>query len=392
MIRAFVFLNLPRSVHTSCAFLARRRNVRNLPNAGISKQMKILDSGATTSRYQPNDDDYDYSQLESDFQNVDATHRLYERDHTKYQERVKHMTVRRKYFRTVPQPNFLTWSEKEQIRHLNRTDPVEWSADKLAECFPADALTIAKILRATWQPRTDTRVRKHDESVRLAWERFTIEDREVVDQMHPQLREHLTKFSNRNIVTRSERPVVVEKRILIGKEKKTSEFEDIISSSCGGQKYVKSDESSTPQLAAVQDRMRRAPSTDDDSFFLGKIDRSKPLMFKELAMTSETSMNRSEPLHNPFQDPDELRPKAAAVFAEPAAETGPIQKYLSTEVQSTEADLKKLSMAPILDQITIPKRLYREGATYKINDCYYDDDGEFLYRVPGMSGHKNSSN
>ncbi|XP_011704124.1 PREDICTED: uncharacterized protein LOC105459637 [Wasmannia auropunctata] len=34
--------------------------------------------------------------------------------------------------------------------------------------------------------------------------------------------------------------------------------------------------------------------------------------------------------------------------------------------------------------IKIAKHLYKRGMTYRISDCYYDDDGEFLYRVPGV--------
>lgn len=34
--------------------------------------------------------------------------------------------------------------------------------------------------------------------------------------------------------------------------------------------------------------------------------------------------------------------------------------------------------------IKITKQLYKPGMTYRISDCYYDDDGEFLYRVPGV--------
>ncbi|TGZ52220.1 Uncharacterized protein DBV15_03761 [Temnothorax longispinosus] len=34
--------------------------------------------------------------------------------------------------------------------------------------------------------------------------------------------------------------------------------------------------------------------------------------------------------------------------------------------------------------IKIAKHLYKPGMTYRIRDCYYDDDGEFLYRVPGV--------
>ncbi|KAK9297334.1 hypothetical protein QLX08_008909 [Tetragonisca angustula] len=34
--------------------------------------------------------------------------------------------------------------------------------------------------------------------------------------------------------------------------------------------------------------------------------------------------------------------------------------------------------------IKIPKNVYQKGMTYRVRDCYYDCDGEFLYRVPGL--------
>lgn len=36
------------------------------------------------------------------------------------------------------------------------------------------------------------------------------------------------------------------------------------------------------------------------------------------------------------------------------------------------------------ERIRIPKRAYKKGATYKVNDCFYDHDGKFLYRVLGV--------
>lgn len=43
--------------------------------------------------------------------------------------------------------------------------------------------------------------------------------------------------------------------------------------------------------------------------------------------------------------------------------------------------------------IRIPKRVWKEGYTYKVKDCFYDDRGEFLYRVPGlMTDEDNPSN
>lgn len=45
--------------------------------------------------------------------------------------------VERKYFKSDPEPNMLTWSEKEQIRFLHNDNPSEWTVEKLAKSFPA---------------------------------------------------------------------------------------------------------------------------------------------------------------------------------------------------------------------------------------------------------------
>jgi hypothetical protein len=38
----------------------------------------------------------------------------------------------------------------------------------------------------------------------------------------------------------------------------------------------------------------------------------------------------------------------------------------------------------IKDHIKIPKSVWKKGKIYKVDDCFYDFDGEFLYRVPGL--------
>ncbi|XP_024888472.1 uncharacterized protein LOC112465233 [Temnothorax curvispinosus] len=52
------------------------------------------------------------------------------------------------------------------------------------------------------------------------------------------------------------------------------------------------------------------------------------------------------------------------------------------EVWKKKADTELNYAKPI----KIAKHLYKPGMTYRIRDCYYDDDGEFLYRVPGVHG------
>lgn len=61
-----------------------------------------------------------------------------------------------------------------------------------------------------------------------------------------------------------------------------------------------------------------------------------------------------------------------------------VKKYKATEVaiSKTNTDYSHLIYP---ERIKIPKHKHRKDCLYKLNDCYYDSDGEFLYRVPGMS-------
>uniref|UniRef100_A0A1B0A3J7 Uncharacterized protein n=1 Tax=Glossina pallidipes TaxID=7398 RepID=A0A1B0A3J7_GLOPL len=61
-------------------------------------------------------------------------------------------------------------------------------------------------------------------------------------------------------------------------------------------------------------------------------------------------------------------------------------KFSSSEVVISAEDSKRFAMSTVKDRIYIPRKLRRKGATYRLEDCYYDYDGEFLYRVPGMTG------
>ncbi|XP_015171754.1 PREDICTED: uncharacterized protein LOC107064020 [Polistes dominula] len=66
-------------------------------------------------------------------------------------------------------------------------------------------------------------------------------------------------------------------------------------------------------------------------------------------------------------------------------------QLISTDKNDTKLDtyVKERNSKISVDEkyslpIQIPSKLYQKGKTYRISDCYYDDDGEFLYRVPGV--------
>lgn len=73
---------------------------------------------------------------------------------------------------------------------------------------------------------------------------------------------------------------------------------------------------------------------------------------------------------------DYKKPESIKVFDD-SKEMG-----LETYVKSWEKKASQDEHYP--ETITIPKNKYQKGKLYQLRDCYYDHDGEFLYRVPGL--------
>uniref|UniRef100_A0A1B0DDQ9 Uncharacterized protein n=1 Tax=Phlebotomus papatasi TaxID=29031 RepID=A0A1B0DDQ9_PHLPP len=170
-------------------------NLRHLPrkprweNPGIDGRIEMLKE-EKTAVIEPEDVEEDF---ESDFMNVGEMHKKYKEEERWHREKVAYWITRDKYFK-VKQQNFLTWSEKEQIRFLNRDSPSEWTAEKLADSFPADLLTIKKVLKSNWLPGNEQRILKHDNQVQRNWEAFR---GGKCENLSKELRVHLQKFAHR---------------------------------------------------------------------------------------------------------------------------------------------------------------------------------------------------
>lgn len=59
-------------------------------------------------------------------------------------------------------------------------------------------------------------------------------------------------------------------------------------------------------------------------------------------------------------------------------------KYKYSAVSIQQSAQKNYNFLEYREKINIPKQGRKRGYTYKLNDCYYDETGLFLYRVPGM--------
>lgn len=308
------------------------------------------------------------------------SHRQYELEINQLQEKVGLWRVRDKYF-SQKQPNFLTWAEKEHLRYLHEKDPTEWTPERLCESFPVDLVTAKKLLKAKWIPKNYQRVKKHDEAVAQNWEQFKSG---AMTDLNQKLQQHLTKFANRQIDA-SALPKFQPKAKLIDNIKtKNNEFLNIITS-C--KKY----QLDQPQTEEVK-QFEVKPTDEHEGF------QEQLIGIPE----NDSRLNRRmtlDELKRILEQPDERQESEPDNYREPNNPGGTeLLSFQSTEeiismdrfksegpARMTDRELQKMYVEPIKEYIRIPRQLWRRGATYKLGDCYYDDDGEFLYRVPGMT-------
>ncbi|XP_058824372.1 uncharacterized protein LOC131685034 [Topomyia yanbarensis] len=346
--------------------------VRRARNPGVERRMALLNS----DHLQTSVDELEQMD-EADFSQVHKSHKRYEQETQQYRERLQSWIVGNKYFKTK-QLNFLTWSEKEQIRYLHNFDPEEWTVDKLVESFPADRYTIVKIIKAKWIPRDENRIQRHDETVRENWEMLKSGRIKNIDDGFAA---HLNKFVHRNF-QEVQKPKIESKRLYDIQPLPTGgEFSQIITS-C--KKYSNTSErTELKEIGGIEQVSEPAPSISSkaphqDMFLMGEVSDRRPRtlsqMKKEFGQPDVTSE---------IEDPI-----ASSEITEENNNIWNVKKYES-ELTSYDASASNNDKPDIREFIKIPKKLYKQGATYQLDDCFYDDDGEFLYRVPGMTGKVN---
>lgn len=304
---------------------------------------------------------------------------------------MKHMKqlkiVGNKYFKPEKGPNLLTWSEKEQIQYLHNSDDTVWTVEKLAQCFPASETTIKKILKSKWRPLDANRLLKHDLAVQKNWELL----RSGKVEVDSELKAHLSNFTPRRIPV-SHRP---DTGGMFGgansiPKPKQSEFGSIIESyKLLKNKDMPEDEREDPYVLQRTGDTSTVPK--GDSFLLqGRepysryggvtLDKYRERILRAVKKGRENSPDAKFMVSGlkKHEDVPETVHDASSNFAtetmsDPSAAPSPL-------VVETNSDLPEDPP----ERIRVPADKWKEGCTFKIGDCYYDDDGEFLYRVPGM--------
>lgn len=330
-------------------------------NPGMNKRLKLL------SPQDCLEDGEDFDAMESDFMDVHESHKDIAKEEKYQRDQLAVWIIKNKYFKSSS-INLLTYAEKEQIRHLHQTDPEEWPPEKLASSFPATEDTIIKIIKSKWQIRDAVRAQKHDEAVKRNWEALKADK---VAGIGPEVRTHLLKFVNRNMDTTAI-PKVEEMHDRL--KLPMGEFAEIIASFKAPQTEMTQKQIPSGTRDNVQPTPAALPparpTTDDDTFVVDKIRSKEPItieLFKHkhgLSNSRESTLESTHSNHSPL---------ARVIKTARVNE----MEVVSSQFVAGEVDT-------VQERIFIPQKLRKRGATFKLNDCYYDDDGEFLYRVPGM--------
>ena len=106
-------------------------------------------------------------------------------------ELLKKILTKKRFYPDIQPPNLLTWVEKQTIRSLHDTEPGEWTAKKLSECFPAATEAIIKDVIKNRNPKklNSVQAKAHDDIVRDNWRLLT--QGKFQDQLGPDLYNHL---------------------------------------------------------------------------------------------------------------------------------------------------------------------------------------------------------
>ncbi|XP_076757267.1 uncharacterized protein LOC143427221 [Xylocopa sonorina] len=309
-------------------------------------------------------------------------------------------------------PNFLTYIEKDQIKKLHKIDPEKWTPEKLSESFPALPETIRKILKTKWVPKSAERILQYDNKVIENWKQF----KKGRLALSPTLKEHLVKFKDRKINLMDKE--VLEQEFIPPKIKfptpKSTYFSSIVSD-LNSEQSVTKDEQLISAQSSSNKSIKALSSGEDKGFKL--IKETKKLAFDEFLKSKINNPDKTSPEekvalmdtyrkhiestnldvhYNASNDTaKDITEKNLSDKDAPVVRKDKTSSKLTVEVNIKSASLDTYikernllidSNLEYTQYIKIPKNVHKRGMTYRIKDCYYDDDGEFLYRVPGLKG------
>lgn len=332
--------------------------------------------------------------------------------------KAKKSIILRKYFKAPPETNLLTWAAKQQIHHLHTLDPEEWRPERIAECFPISVQGAKKLLKTQFLEATPERIREHDLGVSLKWK--ALKEGRFDDRISPVTRQLFLEgklsedhsYGNSSLPTPPPTETTCKQlRVQSRHNRKPGEFTRLIS----GYLHLKSkDEASngdTPKRETWYED-RHLKDLESATTLKSLKHHGSHVRFEEYkaaalekissdpAIEGEWSRWLQERGIDPRTSEDVVDVPNAETFVESSAPVSEGQPGSVDEMfeiyrdrrleralpENAKKDLEYplTSEAPFERQIKIPPRLRKQNAVsvYRMGKCYYDEDGEILFKVP----------
>lgn len=320
--------------------------------------------------------------------------------------------------KNFPQPqetNLLTAATKDQIRYLHELDPVKWNPEALTQSFPISIDGVKKLLRSNYRPKSDSERLKHDNNVyknikllKEGSEKISIVTRKLWEEGKLKI-----EYSQGNEILPMP-DVDVEKVPAIKDFEKPGEFLSIVKPYLDAKKQQESkDIPKHSEIIKHEDPTKNnflkivIPSHIESSdplcatYFPSRFksddaldithEQCRPNFTKDDNTTDITSRKEQNLINNKENTNNSLNFKSGNV---PKYNNDNVEFVLDSRVnqnlgirQPYVYDSKVGYQHPLgeagdyPEKIEIPKDDFKPGALYKVGNCYYDDNGDFLYRV-----------
>lgn len=223
-----------------------------------------------------------------------------------------------------------------------------------------------KLIRYPWKPASEQRIARHDATVMRNWKDL----KEGSLDIPQDIRKHLLKFSDRTIPSLKKESIKID----LTQEKKMGEFESIVKR-CAAQVQARNNTSN---------ETNHTHETANKIHYVNK-DR-KRVTLDELSTKIKNRMDIGKKVGMPDQILlDAVNTKTSGVPELNSDVELSIEGESNEVVEYKAENVNEKSVMDYPERIRIPRNAYKKGATYKVNDCFYDHDGQFLYRVLGMS-------
>lgn len=358
------------------------------------------------------DFDEDEELVEDVLEHPEVYYDLHMEERRLERKKVRNAIIRRKYFKVQPETNLLTWAAKEQIHYLHNLDPTEWTAERIAECFPVSVQGAKKLLKSRFTVASPQRIAEHDRGVALKWKalktgRGDEQVSPVTKQLYldgklcedhaygnktlpvPQQGEHSKALELSDLSPKPgeySKLIATYMNIKSPKKQPPSEKEARTSHRQEYDDVYMEDIASATTLAKAG---RRGVHVQIDEYKAATRGHSGGgnLDVQTRAATDSSTPELSLPTDDKLEGENSaLTFDSLDSSAGQYAENFDIVK--ASEHRRSDATPRQGSAAIANDevmqrQIEIPSRFKSKNfALYRVGKCYYDNDGEILYKVP----------